>query len=85
MRAVPLLAGGADTSRQDVPFRVAVIDRYGALGFVERSIQLVEVQQRAAQEDADIGPVGIQGQILPVKADSFGGTERAVGGVGLRQ
>ena len=85
MRAVPLLARGADAARQDVPFRVTVIDRDGALGFVERSIQLVEVQQRAAQEDADIGPVGVQGQILPVKTDSFDRTERAVGGVGLRQ
>ena len=85
LRAVPLFARGTDAGRQYVRLGVTVVELDAAFGFVEGGLQLVEVQQRAAQEHTDIGTVGVQSQVLAIKSDSLVGAERAVGGVGLRQ
>ena len=80
---IPLLARGADAAGQYVAFGVAGVESDGAVGFVERGLKLVEVQQRAAQEHANIGTIGIARQILAIEADGFGGAQRAIGGVGV--
>ena len=82
---LPSLERGTDAARQHVPLRVAGVESDRPVGFVKRGLKLVEVQQRGAQEHADIGTIGIERQILAKETHGFGGAQRTVGGVGLRQ
>ena len=49
LRRVPLFARGANAACQDVCLGITRVERDGAFRFVERSLQLLEVQQSAAQ------------------------------------